>query len=111
RQRFDGTALALGVDGVEGERGFARARESGEHHQPVARDFEIDVLEIVLARPADRDNARAISRCLAARAALVEEVVHTVRRAINRGRPRRSYHAGKISVPAAPSARTPEGTQ
>src|SRR5262249_50788381 len=98
RQRFDGTALALGVDGVEGERGFARARESGEHHQPVARDFEIDVLEIMLARPADRDNARAISRCLAARAALVEEVVHTVRRAINRGE-------AKAVIPTRPKKR------
>src|SRR5262249_32866831 len=69
-----------GVDGIEGERGFARARKPGEHHQLVARDFEIDVLEVVLARAPDRDHARALSRCLAAWAALVEEVVHAVRR-------------------------------
>src|SRR5262249_50228847 len=83
----------------EGERGFARAREPGEHHQLVARDFEIDVLEIVLARAADRDHARAVSRCLAARAALVEEVVHTVRRRDHMGRPRRSYRRGHRSIP------------
>src|SRR5262249_14356666 len=102
RERFHVTALALGVDGVEGERGFARAREPGEHHQPVARDFEIDVLEIVLARAADRDYARAISRCLAARAALVEEVVHTVRRAINIGK-------AKAVIPTRPKPKKRPG--
>jgi hypothetical protein len=79
RERLHVAALALRVDGVEGERGFARAREPGEHHQPIARDFEIDILEIVLARAADRDHARAVRRCVAARAALVEKVVHAVR--------------------------------
>ena len=53
RQAFDVAALALGVDGIEGERGFARARQSREHDKRVARDFEIDVLQIVLARAAD----------------------------------------------------------
>ena len=52
-ERFDVAALALGVDGVEGERGFAGAGEAGEHDELVARNFEIDVLEIVLARAAD----------------------------------------------------------
>ena len=60
RERFDVAALALGIDGVEGERGFARARQAGEHHQLVARDFDVDVLEIVLARAADRDHAGAV---------------------------------------------------
>ena len=55
RQAFDVAALALGIDGVEGERGFARARQAGEHDELVARDVEIDVLEIVLARAADVD--------------------------------------------------------
>jgi hypothetical protein len=54
RQRLDIAALALGVDGVEGQRGFARARQPGEHHQLVARDVDVDVLEIVLARAAAR---------------------------------------------------------
>ena len=55
RQAFDVAALAFGVDGIEGERGFARARQSREHDKRVARDFEIDVLQIVLARAAHVD--------------------------------------------------------
>ena len=57
RQRFDIAALAFGIDRVEGERGFARARKAGEHHQLVARDGEVDVLEIMLARAANDDGA------------------------------------------------------
>ena len=55
RQALDIAALALGIDRVEGERGFARAREAGDDHQLVARHIDIDVLEIVLARAADDD--------------------------------------------------------
>ena len=58
REALDVAALALGVDGVEGERGFARAGQAGEHHQRVARNVEIDILEVVLARAADRDHAK-----------------------------------------------------
>ena len=47
-------ALALGIDGVEGERGFARAGQAGEHHKPVARDRDVDIPEIVFAGAADR---------------------------------------------------------
>src|SRR5262249_15631278 len=47
---FDVTALTLGINGVERERGFARAGEPGHHHQLVARDLDVDVLEVVLAR-------------------------------------------------------------
>ena len=59
RERFDIAALALGIDGVEGERRLARAGKAGEHHQPVARNLDVDVLEIVLARAANRDGAQA----------------------------------------------------
>ncbi len=59
RQRFDVAALALGIDGVEGERGFAGAGQAGEHHELVARDFQVDVFEIVLARAANRYRAHA----------------------------------------------------
>ena len=55
RQRFDIAALALGIDRVEGERGFARARQAGQHRQRVARNLDVDILEIVLARAADGD--------------------------------------------------------
>jgi hypothetical protein len=73
-------ALALGVDGVEGQRRLARARQAGEHHQPVARDFDVHALEIVLARATDRDRAAVVGaglrRGCAGAPALVEKVVH-----------------------------------
>ena len=46
-ERFDVAPLALGVDGVEGERRLARARDAGDHGQLVVRDRERDVLEVV----------------------------------------------------------------
>ena len=55
RQALDIAALALGIDGVEGERRLARARQAGQHRQGVARNLDIDILEIVLARAADGD--------------------------------------------------------
>src|SRR6185503_6051079 len=57
RERLDVTALAFGVDRVEGERGFARARQAGEHDETVARNGDVDVFQIVLARAADGDLA------------------------------------------------------
>ena len=84
RQRLDVAALALGVDGVEGERGFARAGQAGEHHQLVARDLDVDVLEVVLARAADRDHAAVDARRFAAanagpaRRLLFEQIVHGI---------------------------------
>ena len=57
RQGLDIAALALGVDGVEGERRLAGTRQPGEHHELVARDADVDVLEIVLAGAADGDGA------------------------------------------------------
>ena len=52
---LDVAALALGVDGVEGERGFARAGEAGDDGQGVARDGDVDVAEVVLAGSAHGD--------------------------------------------------------
>ena len=40
REALDVAALALGVDGVKGQRGLARARESGEDHELVARNLD-----------------------------------------------------------------------
>jgi hypothetical protein len=57
REALDIAALAFGVDGVEGERGLARAGQAGEHHELVARNVEIDILEVVLAGAADGDDA------------------------------------------------------
>ena len=42
-------ALALGKNRVESERTLAAAAHAGEHHQAIAGDREIDVLEVVLA--------------------------------------------------------------
>ncbi len=53
RQRFDIAALAFGIDGVEGQGRFARSRQAGDHHQLVARNVDIDILEIMLARAAN----------------------------------------------------------
>ena len=54
-ERFDVAALALGVDGVEGERTLAGAGETGDHRERVAGDAHVDVAQIVLARAAHRD--------------------------------------------------------
>ncbi len=54
-QRLHVAALALREEGVEGERGLAGAGNAGDHHQPVARDGDVDVGQVVLARAADQD--------------------------------------------------------
>ena len=53
RQRLDVAALALGEDRVEGEAGLARAGQAGEDDHRVARQVEVDVAQVVLARAAD----------------------------------------------------------
>ena len=55
RQRLDIAALSLGVDRVERQRALARAGKPGQHDQPVPRQVEVHVLEIVLARSRDDD--------------------------------------------------------
>jgi hypothetical protein len=55
RQRFDITALTLGVERVEGERRFAGAADAGEADQLIARQFKMDVLQIVFASAAYDD--------------------------------------------------------
>jgi len=37
REALDVATLALGVDGVKGQRGLARTREPGKDHQLIAR--------------------------------------------------------------------------
>ncbi len=53
RQALDVAALTFGVDRVERERRLARSRHAGEHDERVARDREVDPLEVVLPRAAD----------------------------------------------------------
>ena len=49
REALHVTPLALGEDRVEGEGALTTAAHAGEHHQAVAGDGEINVLEVVLA--------------------------------------------------------------
>ena len=51
-QALDIAALALGVDRVEGQAGLAAPRQAGDDHEPVARERDVDVLEVVFARTA-----------------------------------------------------------
>src|SRR5439155_1355051 len=55
RERLDVAALALGIDRVEGQRRFSGPREPRDDDELVARDLEIDVLEVVLAGAPDDD--------------------------------------------------------
>src|SRR5882762_9539970 len=55
RERLDVAPLPLGVDGVEGERRFARAGEPRQDDQLIAGNLEVYGLEVVLARPSDDD--------------------------------------------------------
>jgi len=54
-QGLDIAALAFGIDGVEGQAGLARSRQTGQHRQRIAGNLHIDILEIVLARAANGD--------------------------------------------------------
>ena len=55
REGLDITALTLGVDRVEGERGFAGAAHPGDHGQLPERQFQSEVAQVVLARALDED--------------------------------------------------------
>ena len=56
-------ALPLRIDGVESQTALARARQTGESDELVARNLKADVLQIVLARPLYRnDVVRTLAR-------------------------------------------------
>ncbi len=55
REAFDVLPLALGIEGVEGQGALPRPTGTGNHHQPVARDVQVDVAEVMDAGPADAD--------------------------------------------------------
>ena len=50
RERIHITALTLGEDGVEGQRGFSRTAQARDHRQPLARDRYADVLQVMHPR-------------------------------------------------------------
>ena len=54
-ERLDVAALSFCVERVEGQRGFAGAADPGDDDQSAKGQIEIQILEIVLARPADAD--------------------------------------------------------
>ncbi len=56
-EAFDVAALALGVDGVEGERGLSAPRKSGHHDKFIPRQRDGNVLQVMFARPTDDDVA------------------------------------------------------
>ena len=58
REALDVAALALRVDRVEGQARLARTREPRDHDETVARDGDVDVAQVVLARAADDDGIR-----------------------------------------------------
>ena len=49
-ERFEIAPLPFGVKRIEGERGFSRPGDAGDDDQLVARNFQIDVFEIVNPR-------------------------------------------------------------
>ena len=53
RQRLDVAALPLGIEGVEGQGGFARSGQAGDDDQPVARQVDVDIAQVVGAGTAD----------------------------------------------------------
>ncbi len=57
RDGFEVAPLRLGEDRAEGQRGLAGPRHAGEHHQCIAWNGDIDILQVVLARTADLDAA------------------------------------------------------
>jgi hypothetical protein len=47
--------LAFGINRVEGKGGFAGTAQSRDYNQSIARNFEIEILEVMLARTLDND--------------------------------------------------------
>ncbi len=60
RQRLHVATLALGINGVEGQGGFPRARQPGYDDEFVAGEIEIDVLKVVGAGTPDADRVHAV---------------------------------------------------
>ncbi len=54
-EALDVAALALGVQGVEGEAALAGARRTGDDHQAVAGQVAVHALQVVDPGPPDRD--------------------------------------------------------
>jgi hypothetical protein len=55
RERLDIAPLSLCIEGVEHQRGLAAAGHAGDHHQLAGGYVQVEILEVVLAGPADAD--------------------------------------------------------
>ncbi len=63
RHAVEKSALSFGEQNVERECRFSRAAQSRDHDHLVARNFDVDVLEIVLARAVNADRAVRFVDC------------------------------------------------
>ncbi len=64
REGLDIAPLALGIERVEDERGLAGAGRPRHHHQLARGNLDVEVLQVVLARPADADRVgRRVVQC------------------------------------------------
>ncbi len=64
-QALDIAALALGIDRVEGQAGLAGAGQAGDDDEPIAREGDRHVLQIVFARSAHDELILGHERSLA----------------------------------------------
>ncbi len=55
RKRFHVAPLAFGVNRIESERGFAGAAQTRYDRQSIARNLDVNILQVVLARAAHRN--------------------------------------------------------
>ncbi len=55
REAFDILPLPFGVQRIEGQRTLAGAARTGQHHQAVARNIDVEILQIMHPCPADAD--------------------------------------------------------
>ena len=55
RQGLHVAALPFGIKDVEGQGGFARTAHPGDHDEPVAGQFQVDILEVVFPGAPDND--------------------------------------------------------
>src|SRR5512143_3172533 len=62
RQGLDVAPLAFGINSVEGERRLAGPRQAGDDNELVARQVDVNVLEIVLARAFDGNQLLHVTR-------------------------------------------------
>ena len=77
RQALHVLPLPLGQQRVERQRALARPADAGDHHQPIARNVDIDILQIVRPRPADGDRIGSI---IASAIASIESGAQTCQR-------------------------------